>query len=152
MDIKGSEHFIPINRIPLLTPEDTISDAVDGMKRKGTRLVVVANGTERWDLWLDEIAEYCKEKGPVTPWMAQLGRIIEGVPSSEAVGISDPVDLAPMLEKERVVMVMEGANLIGVASRDSQALWPPAVSECIQGHLFFPPIPKRCPFDGTSVE
>lgn len=153
MDIKKSELFIAIQRIPILSLEDTVSDAIDAMKRKNTRLAVIVQNGQRWDLWSDEISEYCTTKGPVTPWMVNLKTLTEGVPpASEVDAAAGSVEAERLLMEERAVMVMEGGDLVGVTSKDSQALWPPAVSECVQGHLFFPPIPKKCPYDRTMVE
>lgn len=153
MDIKNSELFIPIQRIPILSPEDTVSDAIDAMKGKNTRLAVIVGNGQKWDLWGDEISEYCTAKGPVTPWMVNLKTLTEGVPpAGEVDAAAGSEEVERLLESERAVMVVEDWHLIGVASKDSQALWPPAASECVQGHLFFPPIPKKCPYDGTMVE
>lgn len=152
MDIKKSEHFIPISRIPILPSQDTISDAMDAMKERDTRLAVVADGTLKRPLWLDDISRYCSEKGPVTPWMVTLKKLMEeGSAAPEFDLAKGPGEIALLLEKERAVMVMEGGELVGVATMDNQALWPPAVSECVQGHLFFPPLPKKCPYDGTMI-
>lgn len=153
MDIKKSELFIPIQRIPILSPEDTVSDAIDAMKRKNTRMAVIVHNGQRWDMWIDEISEHSTTNGPVTPWMVKLKTLTEGIPpASEVDATAGSEEAKRLLMEERAVMVMEGGDFIGVASKDSQALWPPAVSECVQGHLFFPPIPKKCPYDGTMVE
>lgn len=151
MDIKNSETFITVNKIPILSGQDTISDAIDAMKEKNVRVIVVA-GAERWDLWLDEIAEYCVEKGPVTPWLVKLETVIKDVPPSETFETGrDSNEVALLLEKERAVMITGSERLAGIATSDEQALWPPAVFECVQGHLFFPPLPKSCPYDGTTI-
>lgn len=152
MDIKKSEKFLPVNLIPVLSPQDTISDAIDAMREKNTRVIILANDADRWDIWLNEIASYCADNGPVTPWMVTLGTVMEEVSPSETFEIekySGGLDL--LLDKERAVMITEGGNLIGIATSDNQALWSPAVFECVQGHLFFPPIPKTCPYDGTMI-
>lgn len=153
MNIKKSELFIPIQRIPILSLEDTISDAIDAMRGKNTRLAVIVHNGQRWDMWGDEISEYCATNGPVTPWLVKLRSLMEGVPpASEVDAAAGSDEVERLLESELTVMVMEGGDFIGVASKDSQSLWPPAVSECVQGHLFFPPIPKKCPYDRTMVE
>lgn len=153
MKIKKSESFIPIQRLPILSPEDTVSDAVDAMKGKNTRLVVIVHNDQRWDLWGDEISEYCMTKGPVTPWMTNLKILTEGAPPASEVDVAAGFEeVERLLIEERAVMVMERGDMIGIISKDSQALWPPAVSHCVQGHLFFPPMPKKCPYDGTMVE
>lgn len=153
-------HFIPLDALPILPGDDTLSDALDAMREKRTHLLATQADDGIKFLWAGDLLDYCLKRGPVIPWLTPISTIAAFLAPARMLPATGPVsDLKALFEEgEEAVMITvsdRDQKLLGVATQEENAegqiLTLPSVSECIQGHLFAAPAPRDCPFDGTPI-
>lgn len=157
---RGGAHFVPLEAIPVVSPDTSVSDALGVMKVRGTVGVLVGEGRQRYRLLLQQHLSKLDLPGRrLDPVKISFADILGGTPSLPTVDASRPREEARAAMRGdspfRSVAVVGGAEVIGLHTEAED--WrhafftTPTVYQCARGHNWPPPPPASCPVDGTGV-
>jgi CBS domain-containing protein len=149
------QHFIPLDRIPVMPPSASLSDSLGQMKEYGCRGVIV-RGADTYHLLLhdqiaaERVADLTQHNLEGLLDRAVLLSMID-VSATPEEAISFYVDGPPF----PAAGVQVGGELVGLLT-DAEDLGPtgtapPRSYVCENGHNYYPPPPAKCAIDGTFI-
>lgn len=157
---RGGEHFIPLDNLPVVTPDTNVSDTLGIMRHRGTAGVLVREGEQCYRLLLHQHLSgldlpRLRSNPAETPLTAVLN-VASVLTTIDASRSRD--DARTVVSGDcpfRSVMVVMDSRVIGLLTEAEDwghAFFTPApVYRCEQRHYFAPPPPATCPVDGSPV-
>lgn len=158
--VERSKQFIPLDRLPIVSPTESLSDTLQLMQERGTRAVLVQHGPSKFRLLTVpgpiHVGSPAGKRGGRSSIVAQDPTSPVGQMGVAVVAAGSGIRTAA--PGRGVRGVFRGDRLAGLffgsAALAQSLLEPPVIYACAAKprHYYHPPPPAACLVDGTAVK